>query len=131
MSEEKVMNAQVGMLIEQSKELAGAVKDIANGVSTLLQFQASQSAHNEANQEWKRGVESDQDKQDLRIDDVERSANLRIDKVIEDHKAWVKEEFQPVRDSSRANSLIVNAAVGSLGVIIGVGCTILTIVYKG
>ena len=72
--EEKIAVAQVGMLIQQTKELTGAVKEIAEGVSTLLQFQASQQEKNEATKEWKERVDRHQEKQDDKIDETREIA---------------------------------------------------------
>ena len=88
---------RIAVLITKTDSMVDAVKDIAIGVSALLQFQASQTAKNEADKEWKQSVERHQEKQDERLDGS-----------ADDFKEWVKDEFVPVRDGQISNSRVTN-----------------------
>lgn len=105
---EKSLEVQVGIMVEQNKELTSAVKEVASGVSTLLQFQAAQHEINRADQEWKHDVEKHQDKQDDRIEEQRKEFNHFKDT-----------EFKEVRDGQRSNSLLVNLAVGVVCTVTG------------
>ena len=113
-------NAEVGMLISQNNELAGAVKEVAKGVSTLLQFQAAQTAMNEADRDWKNSVEKHQDKQDE-----------QIVKQAEEFKEWIKEDFVPVRDANRDNSKMTNRIGIVSSLFIGSLITVAVMKYFG
>ena len=84
---------RIAALVEKTNSMVDAVKEIAVGVSALLQFQAAQTARNEADKEWRKRVESHQDRQDDRIEAVETT--------------------------SMQNSLIINGATGVIGLVSG------------
>jgi len=109
MSDERLL----GALIEKNDQMADAVKEIAIGVSALLQFQAAQTAKNEADKEWRSTVEKHQDKQDERINEINQ-----------DFDDFKKTEFREVRDGQRANSLLVNGAMVVVSMIVGGGVTL-------
>ncbi len=97
--------------------LEDAIKDmsqtVSGAMSTVIELTVRSEERHNQQEDFKDNV-----KQDIR--------DLR-DTVIEhkkDFDTFKREEFQPVRESSQANSLLVNGAVGTVGVIFGIVATI-------
>jgi uncharacterized FAD-dependent dehydrogenase len=113
-------NAQIATLIEKTDQMSEAMKEIAVGVSALLQFQASQTAKNEADREWRTSVEKHQDKQDETI-----SQNRA------EFEKWKAAEFKPVRDGQMRNTFITNGVIGVGGTLLGTLITTLFFLLRG
>ena len=98
---------------KRDEETKSLLKELVKAQTQLQISSAKQEERLISDREWQKKVEGHQDRQDERMD----RADARIEK-------WKTEEFKPVRDGQRHNSLLVNGAVGSVGLILGIGTTI-------
>lgn len=98
---------------KRDEETKSLLKELVKAQTQLQISSAKQEERLISDREWQKKVEGHQDRQDERMD----RADARIEK-------WKAEEFKPVRDGQRHNSLLVNGAVGSVGLILGIGTTI-------
>jgi hypothetical protein len=85
-----------------------ALTQIAESMNTFVGFQARAEERQLADSKWRETVEKHQDKQDD-----------RIEKQADAFDRFYKNDFTPVRDGQRINSLLVNGAVGFVSLVIG------------
>jgi len=115
---EQKIDTQDGKIDELKDAILSMTASVEQMTITYTGFSARAEERHIVDKEWKAEVVRAQEKQDARFDAY----------VIEMQK-WKDEEFKAVRDSQRANTLLLTLVAGGGGTIIGIGGTIATIYF--
>lgn len=117
---EQKINDHITRQEESNARVEASLDKISEAMVTFVGFQSRAEERQLADREWQRSVEKHQDKQDERI---------------ERHKSefdqWKNDEFTPVRDGQRRNTLITNGVIGVGGTLLGALITTLFFLLRG
>ena len=75
MSQGEVNSAQISMLIESNSEIKSMQIETNKNMNKLIEFQIRTEEHRINEKEWRERIEAHNDKQDVRIDENQKTSN--------------------------------------------------------